>query len=187
MIDKIDTLQPIPPVANQILALAEKNDISLSELGDIIVVDPAISANMLKICNSAYFGLTAHVDSIHQAVTLLSIDQIVELFILNYVADTFIQEQNGYCLAEGDLWKQSAATAFTANSIAAEKGVTQLPFLSTATLLKDIGKVVMGNFVEHASTKIKYLILKEGLSFLEAEKAIFNIDHAELGGMIAKK
>jgi HD-like signal output (HDOD) protein len=58
IINGIDTLKPIPPVAAQIMALAEDENSSMSEIADLIVYDPSITASLLKICNSAYFGLS---------------------------------------------------------------------------------------------------------------------------------
>jgi HD-like signal output (HDOD) protein len=64
IVDRLDQLAPIPPIANQIMALAEDPDSSLSEFAGLIINDPAIAANLLKTCNSAYFGLTRKVDSV---------------------------------------------------------------------------------------------------------------------------
>jgi HD-like signal output (HDOD) protein len=92
IINGIDTLKPIPPVAAQIMALAEDENSSMSEIADLIVYDPSITASLLKICNSAYFGLSRKVESVRDAITLLGLDQIVELVLLNGTAENFITD-----------------------------------------------------------------------------------------------
>jgi len=79
---KIDTLTPIPQITNRVMEIAEDPDGSLSDLADVIQHDAAITANLLKICNSAYFSLPGHVNSVHQAVSLLGLNQVVELILI---------------------------------------------------------------------------------------------------------
>ena len=55
--NKIDKLKPIPPVANQIMEMATNPEMAASDLAEIILVDPVITASLLRVCNSAYFGL----------------------------------------------------------------------------------------------------------------------------------
>ena len=67
IINGIDTLNPIPPVAMQIMALAEDESSSTSDIADLIVHDPSITASLLKICNSAFFGLSRKLESFRDA------------------------------------------------------------------------------------------------------------------------
>ena len=80
IINGIDTLNPIPPVATQIMALAEDENSSTSDIADLIVHDPSITASLLKICNSAFFGLS-RTDS-----TLRDNPKKAELHILSKLA-----------------------------------------------------------------------------------------------------
>ena len=96
IINGIDTLRPIPPVATQIMALAEDESSAMSDIADLIIHDPSITASLLKICNSAYFGLANKVDSVRDAITLMGLDQIVELVLINGTAENFKDEPDGY-------------------------------------------------------------------------------------------
>jgi putative nucleotidyltransferase with HDIG domain len=183
--DKIDKLPPIPQVMHQILELASDPQATASDLANVILIDPAITANMLQACNSAYFDPAAQVDSIQHASAVLSMDQIIELAIIHHVTDYLKQPQTGCDLAIGDLWKQSAASALLAKAIATSKGVSEVPILFTAAVLRDIGKIVLGEFMEEAGEKILKLVSEQGCSFSEAENEVFSIDHATLGAMIA--
>jgi putative nucleotidyltransferase with HDIG domain len=163
IISAIDTLKPIPPVATQIMALAEDENSSMSDIADLIVYDPSITASLLKICNSAYFGLSRKVESVRDAITLLGLDQIVELVLLNSTAENFKDEPDGYGLGEGELWHHAVLSAHVAKMLAENLGFANKKHLIfTAALLKDIGKIIMGRLV-------------------------IGMNHEELGALVGKK
>ena len=187
IIKKIDRLKPIPQTANKIMSLAEDPSSSMSQITDVISYDQALTANLLKACNSAYFGLSRKVDSVHQAVVYVGMDQLVDLVLINCGSDDFKRRQEGYGLEKGELWKYSVASALIAKDLAEKKGRKNNHRIFTAALVKDIGKVVLSQYVAEAQKKINALVSDDGYSFREAEKAVIGIDHAELGGMVAEK
>lgn len=188
IISGIDTLTPIPPVAAQIMALAEDENSSMSDISDLIIHDPSITASLLKICNSAYFGLARKVESVRDAITLLGLDQIVELVLLNTTAENFKDEPDGYGLGEGELWHHAVLSAHVAKVLAENYGVANKKHLIfTAALLKDIGKLIMGRYVAFSYEKINILVESKGYSFNEAEKKVIGMNHEELGGVVGQK
>ena len=188
IINGIDTLKPIPPVAAQIMALAEDENSSMSEIADLIVYDPSITASLLKICNSAYFGLSRKVESVRDAITLLGLDQMVELVLLNGTAENFRDEPDGYGLGEGELWHHAVLSAHVAKVLAENHGLANKKHLIfTAALVKDIGKIIMGRFVAFSYEKINILVHSKGYSFNEAEKEVIGMNHEELGALVGKK
>lgn len=186
LIKEIKSLKPIPQITNQIIEIVEKPQASLSEVADIILFDPMITANILRSCNSAYFGLPRQVDSVRDAVALLGLEQIVDIVLLKSGKDNLNKENEGYGLFEGDLWRQSVSCALIARGICERKGIKDKQLVFTATLLKDIGKVILDRFVAGSFEKIQALVQDKGLSFMEAEKKVIGVDHAELGGLVAK-
>ena len=144
---KIDNLTPLPQITNRVMEIAESPDGSVSDLADVIQYDAAITANLLKICNSAYFSLPRHVNSVHQAISLLGLNQVVELILIKNVGNNLLNDQKGYNLDKGELWKHSVATALVSKTIAENKKVSDKYLVYTATLLKDIGKVIMESYV----------------------------------------
>lgn len=187
IIKEINKLQPIPQVAHRVLAIVQDRNSSLSELSTIILYDPSLTANLLKVCNSAYFGLPNKIDSVQQAVVYLGAGQVVELVLMIGGAENLKRRQSGYDLSEGDLWRYSVSSALIARELAEKRGSKDNYLLFTGALLKDIGKVLLNQYVADASEKINTLVSKDGLSFKEAEKEVIGIDHAELGGMVAEK
>jgi putative nucleotidyltransferase with HDIG domain len=187
ILKQVKMLQPIPPIIHKVLALAEDPDCSLSELVHLVEHDPAVTANLLKTCNSAFLGLSVRVDSAQQAVTMLGLEKVVELVMAQNLTVNMMKTQKGYQLEKGDLCKQSVASAMVARSLAERRDLYGLPAIYTAALLKDIGKVVLHEYVESSWDKIQKSLEVKGYSFLDAEKESLGIDHATLGALIAKE
>jgi HD-like signal output (HDOD) protein len=183
---KINTLKPIPQVAHKIMSIVEDPESSLPDLAKVIGYDSAVTANLLKVANSAYFGRPGKFDSIHQAIVYLGMDHVVDLVLLASGADNLKPEHKGYDLQKGDLWKYSVLSALIAQELAANKGVGKTYLIFTASLLKDIGKVILDQYVGDAFKEINALVEEKNLTFREAEKRVIGIDHAELGGMVAE-
>ena len=187
ILKKVNRLEPIPTVIHKVLDLAGDPESSLKDLVEVVERDPAITANLLKTVNSAHMGLPVKVDSVRQAVSMLGLQQVVEMVLSQNLSGNLQRSQKGYGLAKGDLWRQSLAVAMVARTLARQRDLMSLPAIYTAALLKDIGKVVLHEFVSDQLPTIQNLVAEQGLSFVEAEKEVLGMDHTALGGIIAKQ
>jgi HD-like signal output (HDOD) protein len=186
ILKQVKELQPIPTMVHKVLAFTAEPDGSIAELVHLVEHDPAITANLLRICNSAHMGLAVKIDSIQQAVAMLGLQQVVELVLAQNLSSSLTKAQQGYQMEKGDLWKQSVAAAMVARTLAERRDIMALPAIYTAALLKDIGKVVLHEYVADKLEQIQAMVKTEGFSFIEAEQACIGMDHATLGGIVAK-
>ncbi len=187
ILKQVKRLKPIPTIIHKVLALAEDPDCSMGDLVQLVEYDPAVTANLLKTCNSAYLGLAVKIDSVQQAVAMLGLQKVVELVMSQNLSVNMLKAQKGYQLEKGDLWKQSYASAMVARSLAERRDLYALPAIYTAALLKDIGKVVLHEYVESKWDKIQRFLENKSANFIDAEKESLGMDHATLGGIIAKE
>ena len=188
IIEQIDRLEPVPPVAAQIMTLAQDPDSSMSEIADLICNDPALTANLLKTCNSAHFGLPRRVDSIREAIMLVGLDYIVRLVLLNGLSTNFKNEPASYGLGEGELWRHAVSSAHVAGFLAERLGSLQHKHLVyTAALVKDIGKLILGRFIAFSFEQINILVQSHGMSFNDAENEVIGMNHEELGALVGQK
>ncbi len=187
IIKDIDKLEPIPQAVQKVLSIVNNPDSSISELTDVVQYEPSLTANLLKICNSPYTGLTREVDSVHRAVALLGMNQVGDLILLAGASKKLSKAQKGYDLKPGELWKYSVSSALLSRELAKRVGKVDEHFVFTAALLKDMGKLILSQYVADSFEKINQLVTAEGFSFREAEKKVIGIDHAELGGMVMEK
>lgn len=186
LVKEIKNLKPIPAVISQVLEVVDQPGSSMAQIADIIQYDPAVTAGVLRTCNSAFFGLRHPAESIQDAVSLLGIDNILEIVLMQSGATVLSGEQKGYGLHEGAMWKYAVSSAVIAKQIAKKLSMKNRNTIFTAALLKDIGKTVLDRFVMDSFEKISALVVNDNFSFSEAEKKIIGVDHTELGAMIAK-
>lgn len=186
ILQSITLIPPFPAVLQRILQLMEDPNTSAQEVVEVMQYDPAITANVLMVCNSAYFSLRRPVSSIRDAVMRIGFNQLLEIILSRGSAYLFRQAQRGYDLEMGALWRHSVACALLSKDFSARLHLAgnRSPF--TAALLHDIGKVILSEFVQEHFRAIKKLVQEKSLSFNEAEKAVLGIDHAELGGKISE-
>lgn len=186
IIGGIAKLTPIPQVVNKILDLQQDSESSLEDLIDVITHDVMTTANVLKVANSAYYARPKPLETVQQAVVLLGMDEIVDLAMMSSSAANLKRSQKGYGLASGELWRNSVASALISKEVSQKLNLANPHRVFTCALLKDIGKVVLEQYVGACAEAINAKVKKNSYSFIEAEKAVIGIDHAELGGMAAK-
>lgn len=184
--EKIDQLKPVSEVAGKVMALLDDPDCGMSELAEIIRHEPALTANVLKLANSSYFGLPGKIDDAKQAIVYLGMGQVVELVLLATCAKHMDGAFEGYGLNAGELWRSAVSAAIVANDLAHIKGLKQSSLVFTGALLRDIGKLVLNQYVENAIVPILERVKEDGIAFRDAEREILGFDHSQVGAMIAR-
>jgi len=185
ILKSIQTLPPFPATIQKVMALAGNPDSSLTELVAVVRLDQAITANILRICNSAYFGLRRPVDNVNDAIMYMGKKNVLRA-VMTAGMSRYFRTQKGYDVKGGDLWEHAVAVALMAQICAAKMSRPDDPRLFTAAILHDIGKMVLGEFVHESWKKIQELVEKQQYSFLEAEEEVIGVNHAELGGEVAR-
>ncbi len=184
ILKSIQTLPPFPATIQKVMALAGDPDSSLTELVAVVRFDQAITANILRICNSAYFGLHRPVDNVNDAIMHMGKKNVLRAVMASGLSRYF-RTAKGYDVKGGDLWEHAVAVALMSQICAARLSRPDDPRLFTAGVLHDIGKMVLGEFVHESWQKIQELVESKKYSFLEAEEEVIGVNHAELGGEIA--
>jgi putative nucleotidyltransferase with HDIG domain len=186
ILKSIKNIPAFPAVAMKVMALIDDPNYSIMDVADVVKYDQAITANILRICNSAYFGLRYKIVTINDAVMRLGQQNIVRAVQAAGVS-TFYRKATGYGLEANKLWEHSVGVALMTQRLSKRIFNCEDAKLYTTALLHDIGKVIMGEFVDESFPQIHNLVSKEGISFLDAEEKIIGINHAELGGRIASQ
>ena len=186
VLQSVTQLPPFPAVIQRVLQLVEDPKTSAQDVVEVIQYDQSITANVLMVCNSAYFALHRPVHSLSEALVRIGFNNLVEIILTRGTSFLFFQACQGYQLASGELWRHSVACAILSQILADRLKQKKTPIQFTAALLHDVGKVVLAGFVRDHLEEIRIRVQEEKLSFVGAEKATLGIDHAELGGRIAE-
>jgi len=184
---EIQKLPPMPQVVQRLSAMLQDPEVSANSLMAAVQLDQALTANVLRVCNSAYYGSRRKITSLQQALTLMGNERLLDIVMSQSSSVYFTTGNRGYDLARGDLWRHSVAAALASQILARRLTGRGDPMLYTAALLHDIGKVVLSEFVAEGFEQIVALVREQGKSFEEAEREVVGIDHAELGGRICER
>ncbi len=187
VVQSVDELPSLPQVALEVMRLTRDPTTSARELNDVICQDQAITANMLRLANSAYYGFPRLIGTVGEAVVLLGFQTVRSIVLTAALGDTLNREVKSYSLAKGELWKHSLGVAIAARMIAQRAGYKYLDLAYTAGLLHDVGKIVLADYLEKYYSEVMERVSSAEVSFSDAELEILGIDHAQTGGEVAKK
>jgi putative nucleotidyltransferase with HDIG domain len=173
----------MPGAAVRLLALIDDPDMSVSQIEDILKHDAGLTANILKLANSAYFGIPSKVGSVRQAVLILGLKRLIQMVIASCVSAIMDKPVPGYDLPPGELWRHSIAVSVAAEGLVKELNIGAKEEIFTAALLHDVGKLILGSFVQDDFAKIE-AALKQDVSFEAAEDMVLGTNHADMGARI---
>ena len=192
MIDKkeilatIDSVPSLPSVVIQLRKYLNDPDVNFDQLAHVIQHDPGLTANILQLANSAYFGWSRTIKSVREAITRLGTDRVFQMVLCMSVAPLVRKPIHGYDMDSNGLWEHSISTAICAEQLAVALKMHDLKEAFTSGLLHDLGKIVLGTFVEVDDEPIKEIVRAGTMSFNEAEQVVLGIDHAEAAGVLLK-
>ena len=179
----LNRLPAFPATVHKVTSLINNPDSSLSELVEVIRLDQAITANILRMSNSAYFGLRHKVDNVHDAIMYLGKQNVVRAVMAAGIS-RFFKDTPGYEAEAKELWEHAVGTALMSQILAKKILKHEDSQLFTAALLHDIGKVILGEFVGESYHEIKSIMSMRSCSFLEAEEEVLGVNHAGIGQVI---
>ncbi|NMC49676.1 MAG: HDOD domain-containing protein [Desulfovibrio sp.] len=185
VVAKIDTLPSLPRTYLELMGELRREEPSLRVVGELVNQDVGMSANILKLVNSAFFGLRTHVSSPIHAVTLLGTEIIKALIISLHLFSRFDMERfPGFSLEL--LWKHSLTTGLFAKTIALAEGRSnsEMDDCYISGLLHDVGKLLLATNFETTYQEVLRRSRAEGRAVHDMEKELFQATHAEIGAYL---
>ena len=184
LIANLGDLPPLPQVAAQVLRLAADPDSTTDELQRVITTDQALTAQILKIANSAMFGMVREVKTLTQAIMTLGFSTIKSVVIASSAKNLY--SRGGTGLQERLLWEHALVSALSARAYARSFRSPRVEEAFRGGLMHDIGKSVMGiKFPERYGALVR-TIYNDQVDGLEAELELFGFDHAMVGEAILR-
>jgi len=185
-IQDIDKLVPRPDIALDVLQLAHDVRGNIAEMAKKIETDPSLTANMLRLANSAYFGHMREITSVKEIIVRLGLETVKMIAITGASVGLMKSPQQAYNLEPGSLWQHSHATAVLSTIIAKYADIEDSSSIYTASLLHDIGKVVLNRPLQIAISNNKNLGRKFR-TLIELEMYLLGTDHAKVGMALLRK
>ena len=172
----------------RLASLIADGQADIKQIVEVISYDQALTATLLRRANSAAEGGIVQIKTVKDAAIRLGTSALLSMAMAATVSVRMKAPVPAYGLAEGELWRRSVAASIAADVIRAKAAADVPVEASTAALLHDFGKVVISrHFGPQLFEMLATAADNEGMSVLEAERAVLGVDHAEVGGLVAQK
>ena len=187
IIDNVDNLPSLPSIVLKLMDVVNSSDSSAEDAARLVGQDPALTSKMIRLANSAFYGIPRSISSVSSAVVILGFNTIRSLVLSASVAKMF----NGkHSLDMDRFWKHSIVTAMTAKIIVRHLMSVRMMDPESAFcagILHDIGKLIFSQYMTEDYTAVCNYAKEKKVSLFEAEETIMGINHAQMGKILADK
>lgn len=173
------SIPTLPGIIAKLSALAENNKVSAQEMGRIVAADQILSAKVLRLVNSPFYGFSGKVATVANALILLGVNVVKSLALTSSIFEMMEKHVVG-------LWEHSLGAGVAASIICRQLKLPEADETSTAALLHDIGKVIIKINLRNDYEGLLAIIGEKDCTVLEAEREMLGTDHAEIGEWLAR-
>ena len=187
ILDKVDELPEIPQIAIQVMNVVNDPDSNVMDLSNIVSKDQGLTAKLLRLCNSAFYGVSRKITTVTDAVSILGFNTVKSIVLMATTYNTVNKSLSGYGLKQGELWEHSLYSAHTARYIADLVKYNDMEEAFIAGLLHDIGKIVLNQHALPEVFRATNLSKAQETPLYKAEQDIIGFDHAMTGAALAER
>jgi putative nucleotidyltransferase with HDIG domain len=183
----VDRLPTLPTVYTKLTQLLRSPNATVKEIGSIISEDQAMAVKVLKIVNSAFYGLPNKIGSLKHAIVILGLNQIRTLVLATSTLQMFQKFESDHSFDMQKFWEHSIGCAVAARVLAETASLRSPDDAFTGGLLHDIGKLVHVVYLNEEFAAVVGDIEESGVPMIESEQRILGHDHAYTGKELAIK
>jgi putative nucleotidyltransferase with HDIG domain len=187
IIARIDDLPTLPRTVLKITELVNDPQSSAKDIARIITDDQVLTARLLKLVNSSFYGFPQRISTVNTAIVLLGFDAIRSLLLTTSVFDLFPGRNKKNKQDQEKFWDHSLGCAVGAKVIGNYLRHDKIEELFVAGLLHDIGKIVEMLYLPDEFAKVVATINQQNILMLTAEESVLGYSHAEIGKFLAGK
>ena len=179
-------LVSLPDVYLRLRSVLDDPNSNLADVADVVGNDPAMTTRLLRIVNSAYFGLGNEIDTVSRAVGLLGTQEVHDLVLAASVAKSF-EGISSELMDMQRFWRQGVRRAIIGRELAVLCNVLDGERLFVAGLLSDIGHLYIYQLAPQKAQQAIELAQVQGIPLYKAEQALLGTDYARVGGELMRR
>jgi putative nucleotidyltransferase with HDIG domain len=188
VVSAIRNLPTLPTVITWLMQVVENPASSATDVSRVVASDQALLSKVLRVVNSAFYGLPRRVSTLTQATVVLGMNAIKNMAMSVTIFDIFRSDADGSELfSREQFWNHSLAVAAAGKVLARHLRYPVPEEAFSAGLIHDIGKVAIDQYLHPSLLKIMKHVRDDHLSLRQAEIKVLGVDHAELGSWIAER
>jgi HD-like signal output (HDOD) protein len=190
VIENIDQLPSLPGIVQRLIEVVTSPDSSAEDASSLIERDPALTGRMLRLANSAFYGMPRAVSSVNSAVVILGFNSIKSLVLSTAVAKLFPASKTGGGFDTRRFWMHSIICAMGARLII--RHLMRFKMMDPesafcAGIMHDIGRMILWHIAPADCAEVSSYALGRRVALVDAEQAVLGISHDQIGRIVADK
>jgi HD-like signal output (HDOD) protein len=185
LIYRVHKLISLPDVYLRVKAVVDDPDSSIQDVIQVVAHDPGITARLLKVANSPYFGFVSHIETVSHAVNLLGMQQVHDLVLATSVAKTFSGISSDVMNMDM-FWRDSIYCGVIARLLANRCNVLDSERLFVEGLLRDIGHLLMYLEIPNATREALAESERNDQLLFHVERELIGFDYAQVGAELMR-
>jgi HD-like signal output (HDOD) protein len=187
VLQRLEDLPPMPQIVLRAREIMADQTAGISDLVNLLQNDQSIVTKVLRLSNSAYYGLSGKISTVQHAAVLLGQKTLSDVITIAGISNLMGKELPGYGMDSGDLWRHSLAVGFGAQLLADKINPQLSNDAFIAGLIHDAGKIILDDYVLQRKEEFATYMADGEQTYLDAEKDLLGIDHSEIAADICKK
>ncbi len=186
LLQRVEELAPLPHVATRVIQVTEEDTFSAYDLAAIIATDTALTAKILRVANSAFYGYPRRITTVRDSVVLIGFRAVRATAIAAAIIDLFPGADDGP-FSMDLFWGHAVACGVVAEAIARETGHARPDEAFTAGILHDLGRLVLSQYEPERFGRVLYRALNGAEEMQIAERVEFGYDHTQVGSALTEQ
>ena len=187
IVEKTGDLPTIPAAALAVMREADSATGTASTVAGHLAQDQALTTRVLRLSNSAYYGLQRQVMDLQEAVVVLGMRSVKNLAMVAATYPWLSKPLKGYGLGPKEMWTHAFGVAIGAQLVAKRARLQEVEAMFTAGLVHNMGKVALSIWLENKIPAMLALAARENLTFDQVERKLLGYDHAQVGAYMAEQ
>ncbi|MBQ9419704.1 MAG: HDOD domain-containing protein [Synergistaceae bacterium] len=187
IISKMQDIKSFPQFVMETMRKLNDPESNAADVAKSLSRDEGLVLRILKLANSAAYGMTRNISNISEAIALLGYKSVSNIILAATVYSAMDKGLSGYALDRGELWRHSLMVAYTSRYLAKLTGKVGTEDAYVGGLLHDIGKVILNDYVRFGYGIIVKMVEEKHIPFTEAELRVLGFDHAMIGEILVER
>ncbi|MBQ6775282.1 MAG: HDOD domain-containing protein [Synergistaceae bacterium] len=187
IISKMQDIKSFPQFVMETMRKLNDPESNAADVAKSLSRDEGLVLRILKLANSAAYGMTRNISNISEAIALLGYKSVSNIILAATVYSAMDKGLSGYALDRGELWRHSLMVAYTSRYLAKITGKVGTEDAYVGGLLHDIGKVILNDYVRFGYGIIVKMVEEKHIPFTEAELRVLGFDHAMIGEILVER
>ena len=187
IVSKMQDIKSFPQFVLETMRKLNDPGSNAADVAQSLSRDEGLVLRILKLANSAAYGMTRNISNISEAIALLGYKSVSNIILAATVYSAMDKGLSGYALDRGELWRHSLMVAYTSRHLAQITDKVSYEDAYVGGLLHDIGKVILNDYVRFGYGIIVKMVEEKHIPFTEAETQVLGFDHADIGDILVGK